>query len=87
MKTFDYTVKDELGIHARPAGLLVKQNAGIKSNVTIAVKAKNKSADAKRLMAVMKMAVKQGDVVTVTIEGEDEDTAAPQIEQFFKENF
>ncbi|MBO8469590.1 MAG: HPr family phosphocarrier protein [Spirochaetes bacterium] len=87
MKTFDYTVKDELGIHARPAGLLVKQIAGIKSNVTIAVKAKNKSADAKRLMAVMKMAVKQGDVVTVTIEGEDEDTAAPQIEQFFKENF
>ena len=87
MKTFDYTVKDELGIHVRPAGLLVKQIAGIKSNVTIAVKAKDKSADAKRLMAVMKMAVKQGDVVTVTIEGEDEDTAAPQIEQFFKENF
>lgn len=87
MKTFDYTVKDELGIHARPAGLLVKQIAGIKSNVTIAVKAKDKNADAKRLMAVMKMAVKQGDVVTVTIEGEDEDTAAPQIEQFFKENF
>ena len=87
MKTFDYTVKDELGIHARPAGLLVKQIAEIKSNVTIAVKAKDKSADAKRLMAVMKMAVKQGDVVTVTIEGEDEDTAAPQIEQFFKENF
>ena len=87
MKTFDYTVKDELGIHARPAGLLVKQIAGIKSNVTIAVKAKDKSADAKCLMAVMKMAVKQGDVVTVTIEGEDEDTAAPQIEQFFKENF
>ncbi len=87
MKTFDYTVKDELGIHARPAGMLVKQIAAVKSNVTIAVKAKDKSADAKRLMAVMKMAVKQGDVVTVTVEGEDEDTVAPQIEQFFKDNF
>ena len=55
--------------------------------MTIAVKAKGTSADAKRLMAVMKMAVKQGDVVTVTIDGEDEDTVAPQIEQFFKDNF
>ena len=25
MKTFEYTIKDELGIHARPAGLLVKE--------------------------------------------------------------
>ena len=87
MKTFDYTVKDELGIHARPAGLLVKKITGVRSNVTIAVKAKGTSADAKRLMAVRKMAVKQGDVVTVTIDGEDEDTVAPQIEQFFKDNF
>ncbi len=87
MKSFEYTVKDEMGIHARPAGILVKQLASVKSSVKIEVKAKDKSADAKRLMAVMKMAVKQGDTVTVTVEGEDEDTAAPQIEQFFKENF
>lgn len=87
MKTFDYTIKDELGIHARPAGLLVKKIAGVHSNVTIEVKEKGKSADAKRLMAVMKMAVKQGDTVTVTIEGDDEDAVAPAIEQFFKENF
>ena len=83
MKTFDYTVKDELGIHARPAGLLVKQISGVKSSVTIAVKAKDRSADAKRLMAVMKMAVKQGDVVTVTIEGEDEDVVFEAIQKFF----
>lgn len=87
MKSFEYTVKDEMGIHARPAGILVKQLASVKSSVKIEVKAKDKSADAKRLMAVMKMAVKQGDTVTVTVEGEDEDTAAHQIEQFFKENF
>lgn len=87
MKSFEYTVKDEMGIHARPAGILVKQLTSVKSSVKIEVKAKDKSADAKRLMAVMKMAVKQGDTVTVTVEGEDEDTAAPQIEQFFKENF
>ncbi len=87
MKTFEYTVKDELGIHARPAGILVKRLSSVKSSVTIEVKAKDKSADAKRLMAVMKMAVKQGDTVTVTIDGEDEDAVAPEIEQFFKDNF
>ena len=87
MKSFDYVIKDELGIHARPAGILVKKLQGVKSNVNIEVKAKGKSADAKRLMALMKMAVKQGDTVTVTVEGEDEDSAAPEIEAFFKENF
>ncbi len=87
MKTFDYTVKDELGIHARPAGILVKKLSGVKSNVTIEVKEKGKSADAKRLMAVMKMAVKQGDVVTVSIEGEDEDSVFEDIREFFETNF
>ena len=87
MKTCDYTVKDELGIHARPAGILVKKLSGVKSNVTIEVKEKGKSADAKRLMAVMKMAVKQGDVVTVSIEGEDEDSVFEDIREFFETNF
>ena len=87
MKTFDYTVKDELGIHARPAGILVKKLSGVKSNVTIEVKEKGKSADAKRLMAVMKMAVKQGDVVTVSIEGEDEDSVFEDIRELFETNF
>ena len=35
MKTFDYTIKDELGIHARPAGLLVKEAKKFTSDCTI----------------------------------------------------
>ena len=87
MKSFDYVIKDELGIHARPAGILVKKLAAVKSSVTIAVKAKDKSADAKRLMAVMKMAVKQGDTVTITAEGTDETEAINTIETFMGEHF
>ena len=30
MKTFEYTIKDELGIHARPAGLLDKRSKKIR---------------------------------------------------------
>lgn len=84
MKEFKYTIQDALGIHARPAGLLVKQAAAFQSAITL--DNGTRKADAKRIMAVMGMGVKQGQEVTVTIEGEDEDAAAAAIEGFFKEN-
>lgn len=84
MKNFEFTVSDPVGIHARPAGLLVKEASKCASVITIA---KNgKSADAKRIMALMSLGVKQGDTVTVTVEGDDEDSAAEKIESFMKEN-
>ena len=84
MKSFTYTIQDELGIHARPAGMLAKEAAKFKSVVTI--DNGTKKADAKRLMAIMSKGVKKGHTVTVTVEGEDEDTAATAMETFFKEN-
>lgn len=84
MKEFKYVVQDELGLHARPAGLLVKEAAKFKSAITLDCGVKK--ADAKRIMAVMSMGVKQGVEVTVTVEGEDEDAAFAAIETFFKEN-
>ena len=85
MKSFEYVVKDELGLHARPAGMLVKQAKGYESKVTI-TKA-GKSADATRLMAVMALAIKQGETVTVDVEGADEDKACEEIKAFFEANF
>lgn len=84
MKEFTYVVTDELGIHARPAGQLVKQAMGFKSTVTIT--APKGSADAKRLMAVMKLSVKKGEEVKITCEGADEETCAAALEEFFKAN-
>lgn len=84
MKQFSYVVKDELGIHARPAGQLVKAVAGFKSAITI--ESEKGSADMRRLMALMKLSVKQGENVTVKAEGEDEDAAIAAIEEFFKAN-
>lgn len=84
MKEMKYTIQDALGIHARPAGMLVKVAGGFKSAVTIDNGVKK--ADAKRLMAVMSMGVKQGHEVTVTVDGEDEDAAMAALEAFFKEN-
>ena len=84
MKEMKYTIQDALGIHARPAGMLVKVAGGFKSAVTIDNGVKK--ADAKRLMAVMSMGVKQGHEVTVTVDGEDEEAAMAALEAFFKEN-
>ena len=63
MKTFQYVIKDELGIHARPAGQLVKLLKEYASTVTITKG--EKKAEAIRLMAVMGLGVKKGDTITV----------------------
>ena len=84
MKSFSYTVKDELGIHARPAGMLVKEVKNFQSKVTL--EKDGKSEDASRLMAVMGMGVKKDQTVTVTVEGDDEDAACDAIKAFFETN-
>ncbi|MBD5084841.1 MAG: HPr family phosphocarrier protein [Clostridiales bacterium] len=85
MEEFTYTITDPVGIHARPAGLLVKAAKALDSTVTIA-KADGKSAAATKLMALMGLGIKQGDTVTVTVEGGSEEANAAAMEQFFKDN-
>lgn len=84
MKEFKYVVKDELGIHARPAGLLVKEAGKFQSDIKI--KKGDKEADAKRIFGVMGLAVKTAEEVTITASGADEDEAIATIEAFFNTN-
>ncbi len=84
MVSFTYQITDEIGIHARPAGLLTKAVKDTASKVTI--RCNGKSADAAGLMAVMAMGIRHGDEVTVTVEGGDEEEAAKKLEAFFQEN-
>lgn len=84
MKTFNYTIQDALGIHARPAGVLVKEVKKFESKITI--EGNGKSADAGKLLAVMGMGIKQGTEITVQAEGADEDAAIAAMEEFFKAN-
>ena len=85
MKSFEYTITDPVGIHARPAGVLVKEIKKYASTVTV-IKGE-KSVNALKLMALMGMGIKQGDTVTVEVEGGDEEAVANAVETFFKENF
>lgn len=84
MKEFKYVITDPDGIHARPAGVMVKQAAGYACNVTIAKD--GKEVDAKRIMGVMSLGVKCGMEVTIKCDGDGEDTAIAELEAFFKEN-
>ena len=85
MKTFDYVITDPVGIHARPAGVLVKEIKKFAGS-TVTITKGEKSVNALKLMALMGMGIKQGDTVKVTVEGADEEAAAAEIEAFFKAN-
>ncbi len=85
MKSFDYIITDPVGIHARPAGILVKEVKNYKDS-TITLAKGEKSVNLLKLMALMQMGIKQGDKVTVTVEGGDEEAVCAAIENFFKAN-
>ena len=84
MRSFSYTIKDEIGLHARPAGLLAKKAKEFSSGITI--EKGGKSVSATKLMMLMGLGIKRGDTVTVTINGSDEDKAAEAMAAFFSEN-
>ena len=83
MKEFRYTITDPEGIHARPAGELIKAVKDFASKITITKD--GKVADAKSIFGVMGLAVKQGQEIVITAEGDDEEEAITAIEQFLKE--
>ena len=84
MQSFTYVVQDPMGIHARPAGMLAKAAMAYPCAVTLTAPAG--TADAKRPMSIMRLAVKAGMEVTVSCEGEQEEEAAAGLEAFFQEN-
>lgn len=84
MRSFSYTIKDEIGLHARPAGLLAKKAKEFSSEITI--EKGGKSVSATKLMMLMGLGIRHGDTVTVKINGADEDKAAEAMAAFFSEN-
>ena len=84
MKEFKHVINDPMGMQARPAGMMVKAVAGYASKITIT--APTGTADAKRLMALMRLAAKQGMELTVSVEGPDEEKAAAELQAFMAAN-
>lgn len=85
MQSFTYTIKDEMGLHARPAGQMVKLIKNMPAQVTI--RCGERSADGRKLFAIMAMAVNQGETVTVEVDGDSEDALCGELLEFFRTNY
>ena len=75
-----------MGIHARPAGDLVKFAKEFESEITVTNQRNGKSGSAKKLFSILSAVVKCQDTVTVTIEGPDEEKALREIREHFAQN-
>lgn len=84
MKEFTYVITDPEGIHARPAGELVKVAKGFQCDIKLTKD--GKSGDCKKIFGLMGLAVKNGNEVIVTFDGEDEEAAYEGVSKFMQEN-
>lgn len=84
MKEFEYKIKDKFGIHARPAGLLVK--VASKYSCTVEMECRGKNADCKKIFSIMSLGVKQDDAINIKISGADETIAYEDIKSFIEKN-
>lgn len=84
MRTFTYTIKDALGIHARPAALLVKKASEFESNIIL--NCEEKSVNLKKIIAVMAMEIRHNQTVTVVCDGPDQEKAASELKKLFETN-
>ncbi|MDD6235725.1 MAG: HPr family phosphocarrier protein [Lachnospiraceae bacterium] len=84
MKEIKYVITDPEGIHARPAGLLVKAAKEFTCDIKIAKD--GKAMNCKAIFGIMGLGVKKGEEVTITFDGEDEDKACETINAFMQAN-
>lgn len=84
MCEFTYVIKDEIGIHARPAGALAKIAKEAQSEIT--VYCKDKTADPKKIFSLLALSAKQGDEIRITANGPDEETVCEKLKEFLTEN-
>lgn len=79
------SVLNATGVHARPAGMLVKESAKYKSNIEIEFN--SKKVNAKSIMGVMSLGLAKGDEVLLHISGQDENEAKEAILALFENGF
>ena len=82
MKQFDYTIQDPMGIHARPATLLVQAAGKFDSEINLTFK--EKKVNLKSIMGVMSLGIAQGAEITITAEGSDEKEAIATLTETLK---
>ena len=82
MLTKSFAITCPVGMHARPASVLVSIATGFKSQISI--KYQDKNVPANSLIGVMTLGAETGEKVEVTVSGEDEEAAMKRMEDFFE---
>lgn len=85
MITKTFIVSNKLGVHARPAGMIVDITGQAKSNVSIIFD--GSKANAKSILNVMMLAIPASSEVKFEVDGEDEDQVVQQLEKLFNDHF
>ena len=78
-------VKNPLGLHTRPAAVIVKMLQPLKSSVYFTYK--NETINARSIMSILMLAARKNSQIVITIEGEDADSAMRLIVRAFEEQF
>ncbi len=81
----EFTIENEVGLHARPASVLVQTANRFVSTITI--KHDGEKANAKSIINVLSLGVEKGTKITIEIDGEDEKEAMGAITSLIKNNF
>jgi len=78
-------VKNPMGLHTRPATMIVKLLQNCKSDVTFSYK--RMSVNAKSILSLLMLAAKKNSRITITIEGEDADDTLGKLVEAFDSQF
>lgn len=82
MKRITYALKDEYGMHARPASKLAGLSQNYQSSVEI--RYKEKTCNLKSMISILRLGIKNGECFDIEIDGEDEEEAYHAMEEMLK---
>lgn len=85
MKKYEFTLQNEHGLHARPAGLFIQTCNKYQSAVSL-YKA-DQMYNGKSMLGILKMAASKGDIIRVEVDGADESEAIADIKALISGNF
>jgi len=85
MLTKTFTIKNKVGLHARPASVLVQTANKFKSDIKI--EKDGRIVSAKSILGVLSLGVEKGSTIIVTVDGVDEEEALKTIEDLVNNNF
>jgi PTS hybrid protein len=84
-RNIEVTLRNEVGLHARPAALLARSVAGL--DVEVRVRLGEQEADAASVLALMSLGARQGDQIEIRVRGEQADEAVERINELVKRDF